>query len=203
MRNQMTDYYHTHFSTYHEKTFYTDPEPFLAPFAKTIAKGCSILDVGCGSGRDLCWLKSREFKVSGFERSPGLAGLARKNAGCRVVEGDFETFAFSTFSVDAIICIGSLVHLPPPDLPMVIAHISAGLSSPESMLFITLKQGTGTTDDTLGRRFFLWQDRDIENLINKMKFKLCDITHTTSEIGTKWLGVSVQNPGLKRNGTAR
>jgi len=31
--------------------------------------------VGCGSGRDLLWLKNRGFKVIGFERPKGLAEL--------------------------------------------------------------------------------------------------------------------------------
>jgi len=38
--------------------------------------------VGCGSGRDLLWMKKQDFDVIGFERSPGLAELARENAGC-------------------------------------------------------------------------------------------------------------------------
>jgi len=34
-------------------------------------------ELGCGSGRDLLWLKNRGFHVIGFERSPGLAELCR------------------------------------------------------------------------------------------------------------------------------
>ncbi len=68
--------------------------------------------MGCGSGRDLLWLKERGFKVMGFERSEGLAELARKNSGCEVIEGDFETFDFSPLSFDAVIASGSLVHVP-------------------------------------------------------------------------------------------
>ena len=54
-----------------------DPSSFLQPFASHLAEGSLILDVWCGSGRDLLWLKNRGFKVIGFERSKGLAELAR------------------------------------------------------------------------------------------------------------------------------
>ena len=43
-----------------------------------------VLDIGCGSGRDLKWLRERGFSVTGFERSKGLAALARRHAGGRI-----------------------------------------------------------------------------------------------------------------------
>ena len=103
----MSDFYQNNYRAYHEKTFSIDPSSFLEPFASHLAEDSLILDVGCGSGRDLLWLKNRGFKVIGFERSKGLAELARENVGCEVIEGDFETFDFSTLSVDAIILINS------------------------------------------------------------------------------------------------
>lgn len=51
-------------------------------------------------------VKKRGFDVIGFERSPGLAELARDNAGCEVIEGDFETYDFSSILVDAVMLVG-------------------------------------------------------------------------------------------------
>jgi len=42
-----------------------------------------VLDVGCGSGRDLLWMKKWNFEVIGFERSPGFAELAGRKPGVR------------------------------------------------------------------------------------------------------------------------
>ena len=75
------DYYQQHFLEYNRQTFNMDPASFLEPLAEQLAPGARILDVGCGSGRDLLWFKNRGFDVVGLERSPGLAGLARKNSG--------------------------------------------------------------------------------------------------------------------------
>ena len=98
----MKDFYSENYKLYHERTFSIDPSLFLEPLIKVLPRGAYILDVGCGSGRDLLWLKERGFKVMGFERSEGLAELARKNSGCEVIEGDFETFDFSLLSFDAV-----------------------------------------------------------------------------------------------------
>ena len=71
----MKDFYRENHSKYFERTFNIDPSSFLLPPATKLAPGAFIVDVGCGSGRDLLWLKNRGFSVTGFERSPELAGL--------------------------------------------------------------------------------------------------------------------------------
>jgi len=93
---KMSDYYQKNYNAYHEKTFSIDPTSFLAPLAQRLPAEAFVLDVGCGSGRDLLWMKKRGFDVIGFERSPGLAELARDNVGCEVIQGDFETYDFSS-----------------------------------------------------------------------------------------------------------
>ncbi|MBW1940925.1 MAG: methyltransferase domain-containing protein [Deltaproteobacteria bacterium] len=117
------DYYQTHYREYHQRTFSIDPSSYLEPFAGRLAPRCRILDIGCGSGRDLLWLKGKGFEVSGFESSPGLAGIARKMTECTVIEGDFELYDFSGLSTDAILASGSLVHLPHHRLSQVIQRI--------------------------------------------------------------------------------
>jgi cyclopropane fatty-acyl-phospholipid synthase-like methyltransferase len=108
--------------------------------------------VACGSGRDLCWLKQRGFNVIGFERAKGLAELARENAECRIIEGDFETYDFSNLQVDAIILVGALFHVPHEKFKIVFKNITYGLSESGRVL-ITLKQGEGTFADEYGRVF--------------------------------------------------
>ena len=49
------------------------------------------------------------FKVMGFERSKGLAKLARKNSGCEVIEGDFETFDWQVLQLNLL--TGKFFHL--------------------------------------------------------------------------------------------
>ena len=91
----MDDYYKKNYQIYHERTFKIDPSPFLKPFLKFLPENASILDLGCGSGRDLIWFKMKGLKITGFERSKRLAKLAKELSGCEVIDGDFEKYDFS------------------------------------------------------------------------------------------------------------
>lgn len=46
-------------------TYYIDPTVFLKPLVQYLKPGAEIIDVGCGSGRDLRWLKKKDSKRPG------------------------------------------------------------------------------------------------------------------------------------------
>jgi SAM-dependent methyltransferase len=192
----MSDYYQQNYKKYHDKTFPVDPTSFLTPFAEKLKPGATILDIGCGSGRDLLWFKNRGFKVIGFERSHGLASLAMENVGCQVIEGDFETYDFSRLSVDAIMLVGALVHLPHIKVPEVLNSITEALKG-NGKILLTLKKGTGRSSDPHGRVFNLWQDDALRKLFNRFELVAIDFFQQSSEIGTDevWLGYVLEKAG--------
>ncbi len=185
----MKDFYQKSFKAYHEQTFNIDPSSFLDPLVKYISKGAFILDVGCGSGRDLCWLSHRDYKVMGFERSKGLAELARENANCKVIEGDFEIYNFSDLHADAIILVGALVHVPHEKFQAIFKNITSGLSIGKKVL-ITLKRGKGIFTDDQNRIFYLWHNQDLQVVFEKMGFKILDFKQQSSKVRADdiWLG---------------
>ncbi len=185
----MSDYYAQKYQEYHDKTFSVDPAPFLIPLTANLKTGSSIVDVGCASGRDICWLKERGYHVIGLERSAGLAGLARKHSACRIIEADFETHDFATLSADALLLIGSLVHLPRPKFPVVLKAICRALKTP-GFLLITMKQGTGDAADPEGRQFYLWRDEGLRHVFQSQKLTVIDFFRQPSLINADeiWLG---------------
>ena len=184
----MADFYSENFKLYYERTFSIDPSPFLSPVIDALPKGASILDVGCGSGRDLLWLKERGFKVTGFERSKGLAELARKNSGCEVIEGDFESFDFSSLKFDAVIASGSLVHIPHEKFPVIFQKITKCMSS--ALVYISLKEGNGQKTNNEGRQFYLWTDEKLRKLFSKAEFEVINFSRSKSAVNSNdvWLG---------------
>ena len=196
----MSDYYQKNYKAYHEKTFSIDPTSFLAPLAQRLPADAFVLDVGCSSGRDLLWMKKKGFDVIGFERSPGLAELARESVGCEVIEGDFETYDFSNLHVDAIILIGALVHVPRVKLQSLFKHITSGLSENGKVL-ITLKEGEGTLTDKHGRTFYLWQESELKPIFNKLGFIVLDLKTQISKIQTNdiWLGFVLEKASIFHN----
>lgn len=169
----------------------------MEPFANHLAEGSLILDVGCGSGRDLLWLKNRGFKIMGFERSKGLAELARENVGCEVIEDNFETFDFSTLSVDAIILVGAIVHLPHEELKMVLDHITYSLGE-QGKALVTMKEGDGIFKDENGRAFYLWQDTELRDIFTNLGFKILDFSRQVSAIRPDdiWLGYVLEKENV-------
>ncbi len=203
-----TDYYATHYHTYHAETFSIDPAPFLGPFARRLSPGSRVLDVGCGSGRDLVWLKGQGFEVLGFERSPGLAELARRQAGCEVIVGDFTVFDFTALEVDALLMSGALVHVPHADLPAVLSRLlpaikPRGRPSTEGAgrtpgnagrVYISLKEGRGRHTDERGRVFYLWQDDALRRLFAGFGLPVAHFRRGASAVGggSIWLGYVLQ-----------
>jgi len=192
----MPDYYQKNYKAYHEKTFSIDPSSFLAPLAQRLPPEAFVLDVGCGSGRDLLWMKKRGFDVIGFERSDGLAELARDNVGCEVIQGDFETYDFSSIFVDAIMLVGALVHVPRERFSDVFQNITSAIPENGSVL-ITLKQGSGNRTDSDGRIFYLWEDSKARVLFDTLKFKVCDVSTSISKTGSGdiWMSYVLDKEG--------
>ena len=192
----MSDYYQQNYKEYYEKTFSVNPKSFLTPIAEKLKPGATILDIGCGSGRDLLWFRQRGFEVVGFERSPGLAGLARKKVGCEVIEDDFETYDFSRLSVDAIMLVGTLVHLPHSRVPEVLNSINRALKDGGNIL-LSLKKGVGNTSDSHGRVFYLWNDGELRDLFEDLDLDVIDYFQQSSTIGTGevWIGYVLKKAG--------
>ena len=185
----MEDYYHNNFKEYYKQTFHVDPFSFLSPLEKKLATGASVLDIGCGSGLDLFWFGERGYEVVGFEKSKGLAQLVGKNAGCEVIEGDFETYDFSGLSVDAILLVGALVHLPYEQFKPVFENISTCLNDTGKIL-VTMKEGSGLFEDADGRVFYLWQDNDLREIFAELGYEILEFNRQVSLVRESdiWLG---------------
>lgn len=177
---------------YHQKTVSVEPS-FLQPFVDRLEKGASILDVGCGSGRDLRYLQKCGFVVTGFEKSPGLANLARIHSGCTVIQGDFETYPFESMAFDAILLSAALVHVPFSVLAATLIRILQALN-PESpqggLAYLSQKEGVGTRRDKTGRIFYLWQDSLLRELFDPCGLEILHFDRNISAIDTGdiWLG---------------
>ncbi len=187
------DYYETHAQSYYENTFGLNPSVFLEPFIRVLSPGASILDIGCGSGRDIRWLRQRGFSVTGLERSPALAKLARSRSRCGVMEGDFETFDFSSGGAwDAFMMVGALVHIPHERLFPVLRRIIEGRRSFRTAL-ITLKEGDGVVDAVDGRRFYLWRDEAVRDIYAQLEVTVASFFRNLSATGSgeSWLGYVV------------
>ncbi len=185
----MSCFYEKYHQNYFESTFKIDSDNFLSPLAKHLHSGDSILDIGCGSGRDLLWGVQQGYEAVGFEQSPGLAKLARKHSSCTVIEGDFTSYDFSNLSFTALVFVGSLVHLSPKELPIILGTTCRALV-PGGLIFITMKEGDGSSLSDDGRVFTLWSRKDLEQIFADQHLQILEFSRQTSKIRLDdvWLG---------------
>ncbi|MBF0412034.1 MAG: class I SAM-dependent methyltransferase [Desulfamplus sp.] len=199
------NYYAKEYETYFAKTVQLNPASFLLPFVKRLPKnGAKILDIGCGSGRDLRWLKERGFDAVGIERSAGLAMLARQFSGCEVIEADFETFDFSGASADGLLLIGALVHIPHDHLETILKKIIKGVK-PQGIIYISMKK----VDKRLkyieytasGRIFYFWRRFELEEIFQRNNLEIISFSENESllETSEKWLGYILNKKSTTNN----
>jgi SAM-dependent methyltransferase len=183
----MKDYYQENHKKYHEQTAGIDPASFLSPLVRCLTPGSSILDVGRGSGRDMLWLKDRGFRPAGFERSGGLAALAREHSRCSVLEGDFEVYDFSGMAVDAILLVGALVHVSHERFSEILSNIVRAFN-PGGHVLVTLKEGVKSRDGAGDRVFYLWEDGALRAAFEHLNLTVVDFSRQIVRKSDVWLG---------------
>lgn len=209
----MSDFYDRNSLSYFQQTACIVPEAFLKPFTEFLPPRSKIFDVGCGSGRDLLWLRKRGYQAKGLERSPALAKLASVHSGCEVFVGDFMVWDFAAHPVDGILLIGALVHIPHESLAETLIRIADGLK-PEGKVLLTIKEGRGVSERQDGRVFYLWEEGDLRGLLISNGFEVLHFQRDVSAVRDEdiWLtyvlekgadGGKKDNPADNSGGTCR
>jgi len=101
---------------------------------------CSILDVGCGPGRDLAYFHGLGHEAVGVEGCAAFAAMAREKTGCEVLEQDFLAMTLPAERFDGVFANASLFHVPGSELPRVLRELAATLR-PRGVLFTSNPRG--------------------------------------------------------------
>ena len=186
-------FYEKEHTEYFASTVNVDPASILTPLTALLQPGATILDIGCGSGRDLAWLAEKGFRPTGFEHAPGLVKCARNHAKQAVIEGDFNDYDFSTMHFDALILVGALVHLEKPLLVTTLKSMYRALN-PNGLMLLTLKEGSGIRITEDGRFFVLWTQEEVEERLRETYFTVLDFSRQVSKLRPEdtWLGYVLQ-----------
>jgi SAM-dependent methyltransferase len=100
----------------------------------------TILDLGCGPGRDLKTFTRLGHTAIGLDGSARFAEMARSYSGCDVWHQDFLHLDLPPAMFDGIFANASLFHVPGAELPGVLAHLYASLK-PGGVLFSSNPRG--------------------------------------------------------------
>ena len=94
----------------------------------------TILDFGCGPGRDLKNLQQLGHRAVGLEGCASFVAMARTHAGCEVLHQDFLRLDLPAGHFDAVFANASLFHVPSRDIRRVLTELSDCMK-PRGVLF--------------------------------------------------------------------
>lgn len=83
----------------------------------------SILDFGCGPGRDLQYFKSLGHEAVGLEGAEEFVEMARGHTGCEILHQDFLAMDLPDGRFDGVFANASLFHVPSRELPRVLGEL--------------------------------------------------------------------------------
>src|SRR5580692_8762772 len=89
----------------------------------------TILDFGCGPGRDLKTFAERGHIAIGLEGAAHFAAMARAHSGCEVWQQDFLKLDLPGDRFDGVFANAALFHVPSQELPSVLLELCASLKS--------------------------------------------------------------------------
>jgi len=147
---ESVDYYNIHAEEFFNGTNGVDMTEIYRRFLPLIPEGGSILDAGCGSGRDAKAFTEMGYRVDAFDASPSLVELANSNNGIQATIDTFDSYS-SDEDYDGIWACASLLHVPFDKLAETIESLSSHLKS-SGVFYLSFKLGVGERDT--GQRIF-------------------------------------------------
>jgi SAM-dependent methyltransferase len=100
----------------------------------------TILDFGCGPGRDLKAFADRGHAAIGLDGAAHFAEMARAWSGCEVWQQDFLKLDLPAKYFDGVFANATLFHVPGQELPRVLGQLHACLK-PGGVLLSSIPRG--------------------------------------------------------------
>jgi ubiquinone/menaquinone biosynthesis C-methylase UbiE len=156
----------------------------LSGFISELSPEASVLDAGCGSGRDTNYLTEQGYQTTGLDISHGLLAEATKRfPDSTFIEGNLLDLPFANETFDGVWSHASLVHLETEnDVRRALAEFSR-VMKPGGVLHLLVKAQSGesktavVSDSLSGHdRFFQYFTvEEVQQLLNEAGFSVSEI----------------------------
>lgn len=164
MMTSELNYYDIHASKFLESTFNVDMDDLYQSFLRYLADDASILDLGCGSGRDALAFKSKGYDVTATDSSKVLIEKAKECNGIHIrLESFYELSDLNRY--DGIWACASLLHCERNRLDEVLDKILNALKV-NGICYMSFKYGAGDRYID-GRQFTDMDELQTQSLLRK------------------------------------
>jgi SAM-dependent methyltransferase len=140
---QTLDHYNQHAESFWRGTRDHDVRQNIDTLLRHIENDApyTILDFGCGPGRDLKTFTDLGHLAIGVEGAARFVEMARAYSGCEVWQQDFMKLDLPSHRFDGVFANAALFHIPGQELPRVLRQLHAALK-PRGVLFSSNPRGT-------------------------------------------------------------
>ena len=143
-------FYEDHADAYISGTVDVDMESLYRPFIQLLPAGGTILDAGCGSGRDARAFLDRGYQVTAIDASAQMVKATTRLTGHPAEQLRFQKMEFQG-EFDAVWACASVLHVPLAELDDVLSRFFIALR-PGGTFYLSFKEGKGERTER-GRHF--------------------------------------------------
>lgn len=163
--NKTLDYYNNNAENFIQGTVGVDFQDMQDKYLALIPVGGTILDFGCGSGRDTKYFLEKGYNVTACDGSEELCKLASEYTGIEVKNMLFQELEDKE-AYDGIWACSSILHVPSVELADVISKMKVALK-PNGMIYTSFKYGDFEGERN-GRYFTNMTEASMRNLLDKV-----------------------------------
>lgn len=179
--NTTISYYDNNAKDYWISTVDADMTEAYNKFLKYVPDGGTIVDMGCGSGRDLRTFKKMGYQVTGLDASEKMTKLASDYSGVPVINADMSTWKAEN-PFDGIWCCASLLHLREEELSDFFGNLKYNLTH-SGAIYISVKSGIKTGNDSKGRYMKDFTETKLKRLFHENGITVKDLWTNDDSIG--------------------
>lgn len=196
--NDTINYYNQNASDYFSITVNVDFDQLRRKFVSYLPSDARIIDIGCGSGRDVKAFCEMGYDTIGLDASEALVAEARKHLGIEVITADMTTW-IADEPFDGIWCCAALLHLHEDEADMFLHNLQHNLK-PGGILFLSVKEGIKTGTDEIGRFMYNYTEPELRIKLETTGLKIIEIDTTADSLGRggfRWLNAFVQRAKME------
>ncbi len=187
----MSNYYESNAERYAAETISADMSEQYQRFLPLLKKGAKILDVGSGSGRDVCYFQKQGYQATALEPSKNLCREIRKVFSGEIVCSDIQNYRPAE-RYDGIWACASLIHLQEEEVLQFFERIDRYLND-DGIVYISGKNGIQSGKAGDGRYFLEFTEHLVEKILTVNKqLKLEQLWYTEDVSGRRgfwWMNV--------------
>lgn len=189
--NQTLTYYNNNAHLFTEGTVNVDFTSTQNKFLDKLPSGASILDFGCGSGRDTKYFHEMGYEVEAIDGSEELCRFASEYSGVEVKHMLFQELSEEE-KYDAIWACSSILHLSYEELVDVMFKMAVALKT-NGIIYTSFKYGEFEGEKN-GRYFIDMTEERFRNLLEKISGLAIEEIWITSDVRPgrgeeKWLNL--------------